>query len=291
MHEKYLGNDIESALEIVRSLYGTKSPIRAVNEGCENLIVIVNDTYTVRFPRTEEVWQQGTAERYILEKLSTIPGMPVPKLITTSNDPAYLVLEYLTGNQLDIAEARSLPGHTLQKIGKEMAEFAYKFHTSIPADEARPFLTAPTWSYDDYLKRVLIDRQDPNPKIDLLAKQYYQKWMDKKHNKQLVVHDDLHTGNLLFDSGYNLTGVLDFGAVCIGTAEQELRQAYRLGDDALESAASTYESLSGRPFDRKTAKLWTVTQELGAYCREDSGVAHERAAENLRFWFPELGLS
>jgi aminoglycoside phosphotransferase (APT) family kinase protein len=182
-----------------------------------------------------------------------------------------------------------LPTPTLQKIGKEMAEFAYAFHTRLLPDDIQPFLTPRSWSYDDYLKRVLFDRQDPNPKIDALAKQYHQAWLNKKLSDELVIHDDLHTGNLLFDDEYNLS-VLDFGAVTIGTAEQELRQAYRLGDAALESAASTYEALSGKPFDRDTAKLWTVTQELGAYCREESGGAHERAAENLQFWFPELSL-
>lgn len=134
---------------------------------------------------------------------------------------------------------------------------------------------------------MLLDRRDPNPKIDALAKHYYRAWLNKKQSKQLVIHDDLHVGNLLFDNNYNIN-VLDFGAVCIGTAEQELRHAYRLGDEALESAASTYEALSRRPFDRETAKLWTVTQELGAYCRENSGLAHERALENLQFWFPKL---
>jgi aminoglycoside phosphotransferase (APT) family kinase protein len=287
MHEKYLGNDTEAALAVVASLYNNEPLVRIINDGLENLVVIVNETYVVRFPRTEQIWQSSTAERYILEKLSSFSDMPIPKLIRASEDPAYIVTSYVKGDHLTIGQIRSLPERTLQKIGMEMAEFAYAFHTRLLPDNIQPFLTPRSWSYDDYLKRVLFDRQDPNPKVDALAKQYYQAWLDKKLSDELVIHDDLHTGNLLFDDEYNLS-VLDFGAVTIGTAEQELRQAYRLGDVALESAASTYETLSGKPFDRDTAKLWTITQELGAYCREESGGAHERAAENLWFWFPEL---
>lgn len=287
MHKKYLGNDTGSALKIVEALYGAHSATRIVHDGIENLIIIVDEAWVVRFPRTEEIWQNSQAERYILDRLSSESNMPIPKLIRISEDPAYLITTFMKGSHLEIEQIRSLPKNTLRNIGKEMAEFAYRLHTSISTKEIRQFLTAPSWSYDEYLKRVLFERQDPNPKIDALAKRYYQAWLDRKSGKQLVVHDDLHTGNLLFDDNYKL-GVLDFGAVCIGTAEQDLRQAYRLGDEALESAALTYETLSGQPFDQETAKLWTITQELGAYCREDSGVAHERAFENLCFWFPEL---
>ena len=197
-------------------------------------------------------------------------------------------MTYLTGAHLDADLIRTAPQALQQQIGQEIAEFAYTLHTSLPVATIQPLLVPPTWSYDDYLKRVLFDQEDPNPKIDALAKQYYQAWLNKKVLKDIVIHDDLHTGNLLFDSSNHLVGVLDFGAVCMGSPEQELRQAYRLGDVAFESAASTYEHLSGRPFDRETAKLWTITQELGSYCREDSDEVHARAFENLSFWFPEI---
>jgi len=62
---------------------------------------------------------------------------------------------------------------------------------------------------------------------------------------------------------------------------------YRLGPVAFEAAAVTYERLSGVPFNREAAITWTVAQELGAYCREESGIAHNRAWENLLLWFPD----
>jgi len=288
--EMYLGNDTQAALRVAKGLYGAATTFRVVTEGHENLIIIANETDIVRFPRTEEVWTQGKSERYVLKKLSRDAMLPTPRLLSVSEQPAYLVTSYLRGNQLTAEHFRSLPHETLEKIGRQMAKFAYRFHQTIPIEEFRSFYTPPTWSYDDYLRRVLFDQHNQNPEISALAKHYYHLWMDTQKKKEIVVHDDLHTGNLLFDDTYKLTGVLDFGATCIGSAEQDLRQAYRFGDAALEAAATTYEELSGQPFDRNIAKLWVVTQELGAYCRADSGVAHDRAAENLRFWFPELNL-
>ena len=287
MPNSFLGNNVDAARAVARSRYGERANLRVIGEGHENLIVVVNEKELLRFPRTEEIWFSSRAERYVLEALSSESDVPVPKVIAISENPAYLQMTYLVGDQLSTRQIRNIPVEGLHKIGKEMAEFAYKLHTSLNVEVFRPYQTIHSWSYDEYLKRVLYDRKDPNPKVDKLAKRYYNMWLAKPDIKKCVIHDDLHTGNLLFDKELNLTGVLDFGAICIGSAEQDLRQVYRLGDEVLEAAASTYEKLSGEPFDRELAKLWVVTQELAAYCREEAGIAHDRAAENLEFWFPK----
>ena len=275
-------------MAVARSVYGVGAEVRVINDGHENLIVVVDEKELIRLPRSEQVWLASKAERYVLQSLAPCADMPIARFIKVSENPAYLRMTFIKGEPLTAGQIRSLPGEDLQRIGKQLAEFAYKLHSYIKVDDFHPYRTIHSWSYDDYLKRVLYDRIDPNSKIDALAKQYYQAWLDKRDDKRYVIHDDLHTGNLLFSKNSDLVGVLDFGAVCIGSAEQELRQVYRLGDDALETAAHTYENLSGKPFDRELAKLWVVTQELAAYCREDDGPVHDRAEENLHFWFPQL---
>ena len=289
MHKRYLGNDSKAATDVVRSLYDTSS-LSVVGDGQENLVIIVDESLIVRFPRSEEVWLRGVTERRVLQRLGSLP-LPVPKLMEISDDPAYIIVSYLHGHQILSEELRSLPAPTLERVGETIAAFAFELHRNLSLKEFRPLIRPPFWSYDDYLKRVLFDKTNENPRIDALAKEYYHKWSQRKiRGKEVVVHDDLHLGNLLFDDSSELSGVLDFGAVCIGTAEQELRQTYRLGDAGFEAAASTYERLSGEPFDRALAKLWTITQELATYCRDDSKAVHARAAENLRFWFPYLRL-
>lgn len=288
MSKKYLGNDSKTALAVARSIYRAGERLRMVNDGYENLIVVVDEKELMRFPRSEQVWLASKAERYVLQSLAARLDMPIARLVEVSENPAYLRMTFLKGEHLTTEQIRSMPKEDLQRIGGQLAKFAYQLHSYVKVGDFHPYRTIHSWSYDDYLRRVLYERTDPDPKVDALAKQYYRAWLDKDDSKKYVIHDDLHTGNLLFSKNSDLVGVLDFGAVCIGSAEQELRQVYRLGDDALETAALTYENLSGKPFDRELAKLWVVTQELAAYCREDDGPVHDRAEENLHFWFPRL---
>jgi aminoglycoside phosphotransferase (APT) family kinase protein len=288
MKNSYLGNEPSAATSVVQALYPKSANIKVINEGQDNLVIVVDDAYSVRFPRSEEVWRCGLAERNVLDVLSSL-ALPTPKLLFISEVPAYIQTTYLSGKHLDAGEIRAAPKVIQQQIGREVATFAFKLHSSLSVEAIKALLVPPTWSYDAYLKRVLFDRHDPNPKVDALAKKYYQAWLDKPvSTAKVIVHDDLHTGNLLFDDAYHLSGVLDFGAICVGSPEQELRQTYRLGDEVFDAAVVTYERLSGMSINRDVAKLWTITQELASYCRNDTEEVHQRAFNNLRFWFPEI---
>jgi len=281
------GNDTSKAIQVAKSLYGEQVELRVIDDGYENLVIVADERELIRFPRSEEIWSRGKLERYVLQRLSN-SEMPIPKLICVSDDPAYSQMTFLPGSLLDAGQVRSLPQDTQARIGEQVAQFAFGLHSTLMPDEIRPLIQPATGgTYDEYLQRVLVDRTDSNPAVDALAKEFYGRWCQKTQSHEAVVHDDLHTGNLVFDDAYNLVGVLDFGATCIGTPEQDLRQMYRLGPAAFEAAVVTYERLSGVPFDREAAITWTVTQELGAYCREESGIAHNRAWENLLLWFPD----
>lgn len=289
MQEKYLGNNIDRAMDIARHFFSDASSFHPIDDGQENLIIVVDNKFVIRFPRSKEIWERGVTERRVLERLASVVDMPVPRLLEVSDDPAFIATTYLHGNQLSAEQLRSLPEDSLELIGKNIAEFAFMLHEKLSVQEFEPLIQPPTWSYDGYLKRELFKKTNENPRVDALAKEYYQRWITKRSGEhKAVIHDDLHMGNLLFDDGFGISGVLDFGAICIGTPEQELRQTYRLGEAGFEAAISTYEILSGQSLDRELAKLWTITQELASYCRDDTAAVHKRAQENLQFWFPEL---
>ena len=186
-------------MAVARSIFKENAVLRVINDGYENLI-ITDEEELIRFPRSEQVWLASRAERYVLHELSSHTDMPIAKIISISENPAYVRMTFLPGNQLSAEQLRKMPAEDLQKIGTQMAEFAYLLHTQIDVDDFMPYRTLHTWSYDDYLKRVLYDREDPSQKINELAKRYYEAWLGREHAKKYVIHDDLHTGNLLFNS-------------------------------------------------------------------------------------------
>ena len=126
---------IPSNAEITRilsTLYPKAHDIRHIEHGYENYIIIVDGHYVVRFPRSQAVWSRATLERFVLSKLD----LPVvPKIVYYNEDPPYLVQTFLPGSHVSENEFRQLPMITQQSIGSQIAEFAYKLHTTLDVEE------------------------------------------------------------------------------------------------------------------------------------------------------------
>ena len=284
-------------LEIARIIaerYPDAREVRYIDEGYENYIALVDNRDVVRFPRNEEVWNRSQLEEFILSRLHS---PLISKVTYRSDNPPYLVQSFLPGRHMKESEFRLLSVPSQQAIGDQIAHFAHQLHYAISVDEFRQQaqdISDPqaTGSYGDHLREVLYNFTLPTKAQDELAKKYYHVWTTIKPSRPLVVHDDLHVQNLLFESD-NLSGILDFGAVCVGTVEQELRQVYRLSDEALRAAAEAYQDLSGASIDIEAARTWAVTQELATYAREimsnnTVSLGYQRAQEHLKLWFPKV---
>ncbi len=290
---QFIANNKSKILHIVRSLYPDARSVCHVDRGYDNYIVIVDNCHVLRFPRSEAVWKRGELERFVLSQLK-LPN--VQKIVRVCDDPPYLELTFLQGEHMSEEEFRQLPIQKQKDLGSQIAEFAYRLHCSVNVEEfaAKYAKLTPQdrggETYDEYLQRVLGDFTLPTPAQDKIAKSYLKAWQDIRPSKPVVVHDDLHIQNLLLCDG-KIAGVIDFGAVCIGTAEQELRQVYRLSSAALDSAVKTYNSLAHTKLNIKTARIWAITQELAAYSRElqskTKTPAFQRSCEHLALWFPE----
>jgi aminoglycoside 2''-phosphotransferase len=295
MHQqpRFIGNDHPEIMRVISKQYPNAQSVRHIKHGYENHIVIVDDKYVVRFPRSQEIWQRVKLERFVLSRLKS---PLVPKIIEFSDAPPYLVQTFLPGRHISESEFRKLPLAVQQNIGSQIAEFAYSLHSSIGVNKfsAERDKLIPqdnsNGSYDDHLKEMLHDFTFPTATQDELAKRYFLAWRSISPSKPLVSHDDLHIHNLLFQDN-KLSGVVDFGAICVGTAEQEMRQVYRLSEAALTAAVKTYNNLAHTKLDPETSRIWATTQELSTYARELAArrtdhAAFKLASEHLALWFP-----
>lgn len=278
---------------IISAFYPEAQDIRHIEHGYENYIVVVDNRYVIRFPRNRTVWNRTKLERFVLSKLD----LPVvPKIVHYNESPPYIVQTFLPGSHISEKEFRQLPAATQRILGSQIAEFAYKMHAALDVEKFKEQYEKLNLEedsggpYGDYLQKTLQDYTFPTDAQDKIAKQYFAAWKSIKPSKPVVVHDDLHIHNLLINKGH-LSGVVDFGAVCIGTAEQELRQVYRLSDEALTSAIKTYNSLAHTEVDIETARTWATTQELATYADElqagrTTSEKYKRARDHLILWFP-----
>jgi aminoglycoside phosphotransferase (APT) family kinase protein len=286
--------DIATAEKVIRDLYPNAQDISFVEHSYDNLVGLIDDTYVARFPRNHAALLRSRYERRVLHDLAGMTEVQLPKVLQELDNPPCVIESFLPGTHLSPAEVIVLPHHKQVALGNDLATFAFQMHTTLDVNEARKLRadlgldTLPEEPWDIYFKK-LFSHNLPNDQQNAAKKKYYEEWRSLQLSPDVVVHDDLHTENMLFRDG-KLVGVLDFGDTNIGSPEQELRQLYRISDTVLEAAVQQYSALSGHEINLRGAQVWAIVQELAVCMRhfihhEPIHAAYIRACRNLNRWF------
>lgn len=288
--------DNTSALEIARARYPEATSLRLVDHGYDNIAVLVDEEVVLRFPRNAAALQRDEYERYILDNIQGANvGIDLPYVLDENKNPPYFITRFVPGEHLKPLAIRAFAPEVQRAIGAQVARFAFAVHAALPVDDLRSIRLRlqlddqADGSWEVSIRKYVLEYAFPSPSQDQVAKDYYRKWRELPMLPAVVVHDDLHTDNLLFVDEH-LRGALDFGDTTIGTAEQELRHLYWINEHALKSGIETYEQLAGRSLDIEASKVWAVMQELAAYGGRGSAgqfthPSYIRARGNLNRWF------
>lgn len=288
----------EAAKKVIKELYPQTKEVSFVDHGYDNLVVLVDKKYVVRFPRNESAYVRSQYEKQVLLELSSLEEVEIPRILGEGDNLPYLITSFLHGEHISSTEINGFLVEKQKAIGEKIAKFAFAMHSLLSVKrtkEMRKKLKLDKQAeepWDIYFEKVLFASKFPTKIQDELAKKYYGLWKSLAYSTpEVAVHDDLHTENMLFEND-ELTGILDFGDTNIGTPEQELRQLYRINGTVLETAVQVYQQLSGYKLNIEAIKIWAIIQELAAYSdrlfkNDLTHPAFFRSARNLNSWLPE----
>ncbi len=292
--------DSNTARDITRSLYPNAQKITMVEHSYDNIVALVDMNYAVRFPRDKNAYARSLHESHLLKQLEDVETLEVPHLLGECTHPPYLITSFVSGHHVSPAYIRSLSKNCQHNFAKTVAQFAYAMHSAFVLEEE--LLLRKALKIDEledgepwaiYFKEVVKDYNFPTAIQDKIAKRYYHEWVAVCDvTPRVVVHDDLHTENMMFNSDDVLTGMLDFGDTNVGTPEQELRQLYRISEDSMLTAVQEYQRLSGCQLNVEAIKIWSIMKELADYsgklaAKDTKHRAFKRASRNLNSWLPE----
>jgi len=200
-----------------------------------------------RFPRTKEAQVSLAYECQILGHIDRNGPLsvatPVPLMLAA--DHSYAVITGLTGRVLQDDELNQLPEAQQVAAGKAIGKFMTELNDIIPISgmpgESRlrkSLLDDHAW----YSRMCTWQDGVISPLYDRFYKAYSQSRKDSHTRNEVVIHGDLHYGNLLFGDNNKLTGVIDFSEIGLGDVHQELRSVYRTGGRlVLEAAIDTLD--------------------------------------------------
>lgn len=273
-----------------------------IEHGADNVVALVNKEFVFRFPRNEQAAKRLAFETALLQKAGKqLTAVQIPELLKVHVQPLYVVAKYIDGDHLTGPQIQALPEEAQVAIGRKIATFTRQFNQAISGLEVRRLRSESAVDnldepWEPYFERLFVKDRLPNERLRPFVDEYYSLWKDyvSKEQRIYAIHDDLHPSNLLFSSS-QLTGIVDFGDANTGSIEEELRWLYLMGPTVLQSAADTYQQLSGEQVNLEHVRVWAIMHELSSYT---SGLAKQqttsypflRAQEHLKAWLPNFTL-
>ena len=200
-----------------------------------NDVLIVNDEFVFRFPRTDDAAKDLAAELAVLPALQGWLPVAVPDPAFSAFDderrPMFMGYRLLPGSPLDrpaLEEIRNQDPTSFEQLGIQVGRFLKALHgmpapslaSGIPASDHVAFWT----DMLDAFSAELFEWMRPDARREVV--QGFEAYVSDPANIRWIPvlrHGDLGGANLLYDRDERrLSGVIDFGSVALGDPAVDL---------------------------------------------------------------------
>jgi hypothetical protein len=165
MSNSQIITDQETAEEIIRSICIDAQKVTFINHGYHNLIAAIDEQYVFRFPRSTQTLGRFDFELEVLQALDGKLTIQTPHVLKKSSQPAYAMLHYIPGQELQNKQLRSLSNEDQQAIGEQLAQFVQELNQAISINQMESLhaqtnaqKTLEPWTA--YLHRIFAPQQE-----------------------------------------------------------------------------------------------------------------------------------
>ncbi|MFN2156730.1 MAG: phosphotransferase family protein [Anaerolineae bacterium] len=214
-------------LQRVQALYphlGTET-VRLISEGAFNELLVVDETYIFRFPRTAEGVQRLRTELVVLRALQGRTTLPIPDPLFVSPNmyevgQAFIGYEMIPGVPLREHLAALAGKHEIRHLADQLAAFLRELH-AVPLQAVAGDLPVHDQSRRASLSIVYESiRRDLHPLMHESARATVAEQFDVFLSappgpgyELAIKHGDLGPGNILFDAEARaVSGIVDWGS-------------------------------------------------------------------------------
>ena len=205
--------------------------------GQNNDVLIVNNRFIYRFPKSETGVTALKKETEILKKILPYVTLKTPRPISNSRFMAY---ERIAGEPLLV-----LPDG-VEQVAKQLGGFLWELH-QIPVsifEDQRPEVALEMKNLYEQFQEHLYPLMRADAKIEV-SENFERYLSDPKHFdfEPCLIHGDFGKGNIL-SNGKSVTGIIDFGSSRLGDPAYDFAGLYSsYGEKFLERLSAYYPGL------------------------------------------------
>ena len=224
---------------------------RLIDSGLENIVVVLDDKWIFRFPRSEWRRLAFAHELQLLMLLRERTGIALPDYRYVTPGARFGGYPMLKGEPLDIETFQSISEDGRCKVIEQFVNFLNALHGLGPVllQDGKPHRGASKQDfatiYFDQQRRLFDYRLDRSlvERID----RFFAAYAAPETHPERLVHGDIDDHHLLLDRQSERLGVIDFGDAAVGDPAMDFAFLFTLPEWAAPHAFSRYAFLAGDP--------------------------------------------
>ncbi|RDV43874.1 phosphotransferase [Leifsonia sp. ku-ls] len=233
-------------------------PLRLVSDGWDNRLFRLGDTLAVRIPRREAAAHLIEHEQRMLPGIAARVSTPVPVPVRVGVPSETFPWPWSVVEWLDGVDGASVGPADRSRLAEPLARFVGELAVPEPDAPRNPVRGVPLAERHETVRlrlRSLAGRREVSG-----LEQAWREALDAPRwdGPPLLLHGDLHPGNLLLDTSGGLAAVVDFGDVTSGDPATDLATAWLTFDG---EARERFRVALPSPADAATwrrARGWAV---------------------------------
>jgi len=237
-----------------------------IDHGDDNLVVMLDGDWIVRFPRTDEYRGRFAAELNLLAKLAPLSPVPVPQYVHVAEGQAFGAYRRIQGREMTPAAFAAMAAADQRSLLSSLASFLSTLH-ALPAETIlQPDGTiARTWSGAQFAglyrstRRAEIART-VSPKALARFDAFHDALAILQPGVVRLAHDDLSDDHILVD-GSRLAGIIDFSDAAFGDPVIDFAWFWCPGEANLDRLLQDYRFVS-EDASLKTRSLWIFVRYM-----------------------------
>lgn len=255
MQENYLSKPIGTRdvyLRIVKKKFPNveSQKIQIYDDGWDYVVIVVNNRLAFRFPRREDYAKTLPIEVGFLDQFANESPIRVPRLIYQKDEEAeipYVVYDFIHGVQFTKGISRTFSRKELLAVAQKLGIFLTAVHT-FSTVKARQLGIPIVDSLDSWQKRLTKIKNLVFPNISEDEQQWVVTLFENFFKtirivpvKPVLTHSDIMPEHIIVDPmTHALSGIIDFGDMCIADPAYDFTFLSRYGEDFLNEVYRNY---------------------------------------------------
>jgi aminoglycoside 2''-phosphotransferase len=249
----------------------TYTSARVITHGWDNHVVILDDAFVFRFPKTDEYKTRFKSEIALLKYLKDKVAVAIPDYKYISTDESFGGYPIISGTELRIELFQSQTEVVKDQIISDLADFLTILHQTpkekveeIGIDTSGNYYWNPGQVQDMYTRikekvyPLLIEEE-----VAWIEFQFTQYLSLKGDIKLVLIHSDLNNDHIFFDvQKGKISGIIDFADAEYGDSSLDFSRLLDYGEDFMRKIVDKYQGFKDESLIQR-AKFRRLTGMVG----------------------------